>query len=339
MSRCIEFYEKWQREPNWCEKCPSAVSQINSYIELIEKLEQKGVSKEFTIVKLPEGAARPLFQEKDSLVKEKAIDAIKKCLKSKKNPHNGRFIKKFDAVTVQKIITQTRNKVKNQELKKKVRSRNIVFIPESLQFYNVWSFLKRNPRYGLYFESAIPGQIVENVLYYYSKQGDTVVDVMAGGGTTIDVCEAMNRRCLAYDKNPMREDILQHDLMNGFPKETKGADLIFLDPPYFDIISDIQDFKDYDEFCEFEQQLAKESFKNVRNGGIVTYLIQDLTQKHRLCLSGDAYKIFTDAGFRCIDHISCPLSTQQFNLYQVTRSKKNKRMLGRNRDLYIFCKE
>jgi len=37
------------------------------------------------------------------------------------------------------------------------------------------------------FEGAIPGQIVENVLYYYTEPFQVVVDPMAGGGTTIDL--------------------------------------------------------------------------------------------------------------------------------------------------------
>ena len=32
--RCKEFYDKWQREPNWCEKCRVSASRIDSYIDL-----------------------------------------------------------------------------------------------------------------------------------------------------------------------------------------------------------------------------------------------------------------------------------------------------------------
>jgi DNA modification methylase len=61
---------------------------------------------------------------------------------------------------------------------------------ESLQLFNVWNFPNRDKRYGLDFKGAIPGQIVENVLYYFTEPFDVVVDPMAGGGTTIDVCKA-----------------------------------------------------------------------------------------------------------------------------------------------------
>ena len=36
-----------------------------------------------------------------------------------------------------------------------------------------------------------------------------------------------------YDVNPVREDIIEHDLVRqGLPKEAENADLIFFDPPY-----------------------------------------------------------------------------------------------------------
>ena len=211
---------------------------------------------------------------------------------------------------------------------------------DSLQFYNVWSFGNRNKKYGLAMKGAIPGQIVENVLYYYTDPFDIVVDPMAGGGTTIDVCKAMHRRYRAYDREPKREDIIKYDITNGYPKsgECKNCDLIFLDPPYYNMIEAISGFKDYDEFLLFIGNLAKASHQTVKKDGIVTFLIQDMTEKDELCLSGDSYVLFKKAGFTCADHISVPLSTQQFNPQQLEKAKGNRHLLGRNRDLYIFKK-
>jgi 16S rRNA G966 N2-methylase RsmD len=43
----------------------------------------------------------------------------------------------------------------------------------------------------------------------------------------------MSRKCHIYDVNPVREDIIEHDLVRqGLPKEAENADLIFFDPPY-----------------------------------------------------------------------------------------------------------
>jgi len=210
-------------------------------------------------------------------------------------------------------------------------------VPESLQLYNVWYFPRRDPRYGLDFEGAIPGQIVENVLYYYTEPFQVVVDPMAGGGTTIDVCKAMYRRYLAYDLKPKRDDVRQHDIREGFPKEAKNCDLVFLDPPYYNMVfSDL--FKDIDKFYVFINKLAKDSFSTVKDDGYVAFLMQDMTEKGRHCLTGECYRLFRKAGFTCVDHVSCPLPTEQFLPQQVSRAKTERRLLGRNRDLYDFRK-
>ena len=54
---------------------------------------------------------------------------------------------------------------------------------------------------------------------------------MAGGGTTLDVCLSMGRRCLAYDLQPTRPDIQSHDIRHGFPSEGVGCDLNILRSP------------------------------------------------------------------------------------------------------------
>jgi len=57
LTRCRDFYERWSRDPNWCEHSPSTVSQINAYITLVSELEQMGCDREFAIAKMSEGAA------------------------------------------------------------------------------------------------------------------------------------------------------------------------------------------------------------------------------------------------------------------------------------------
>ncbi len=104
MTRCKEFYDKWRRDPNWCEKCKSAVSQINSYLGFIDELESRGVPREFTLVNLPESAIRPLFTEKDPNIKEGAIVSVKNWLETGKNPITGEFKKKITSGEVKKII-------------------------------------------------------------------------------------------------------------------------------------------------------------------------------------------------------------------------------------------
>ena len=78
----------------------------------------------------------------------------------------------------------------------------------------------------------IPGDLVAHVLYFFTEQGDLVIDPMVGGGTTLDVCLAMGRRCYGYDIDTRhnRPDVIQHDLTQGWPERTKDADTGILGP-------------------------------------------------------------------------------------------------------------
>lgn len=255
---------------------------------------------------------------------------------------NGKeVVEKLDEETRKRIATLLKGK-SVKETKKGI-DELVKFEP---QVFNVWNFPDCNPLFGI--ENAlgrIPGQIVQNVLHYWTEEGDLVVDPMAGGGTTIDVCNLMKRRCLAYDINPLREDIIKWDIRRGFPKEAKNCDLIFLDPPYFNMVFDI--FRSLDEFHLFIQQLAKDSYETVQNEGFVALLIMNQTEKfeaeteYPVCIPHvfDCYEIFRKAGFKLIQAVSTPLTTQQFLHYDVERAKQRKWLLGTYRDLLIFQKE
>jgi len=203
------------------------------------------------------------------------------------------------------------------------------------QLYNVWNFASCDPRFGdEHFEGRIPGQIVQNVLHYFTVEGDLVVDPMSGSGTTFDVCKVMNRRALCYDAMPLRSEIKANDIRQGYPPETQDCNLVFLDPPYLNMV--FNHYTDVDEFYSFLKKLAEDTHKILRQNGHTAFLMEDMTEKGNYCLSGESYRIFRDAGFECVTHVSCPLSTEQFNAQQVEKAKREKRMLGRNRDLYIF---
>lgn len=81
MTRCTEFYERWQKTPNWCEKTAGAVSQINTYLEFVEFLEvEHHIPREFTFVNLPEFTARQLLSIKDDSRREATVSRVIKEL-------------------------------------------------------------------------------------------------------------------------------------------------------------------------------------------------------------------------------------------------------------------
>jgi len=84
MTRCESFYDRWRKDPNWCEHTPGAVSQINQYLKIVDILSEQGLPPSFTFVNLPEGAARPICGIKNPEVKDKVISRVLKSLKAKK---------------------------------------------------------------------------------------------------------------------------------------------------------------------------------------------------------------------------------------------------------------
>ncbi|KKL23230.1 hypothetical protein LCGC14_2427460, partial [marine sediment metagenome] len=84
----------------------------------------------------------------------------------------------------------------------------VIFLKQNPRCYDVWKFNGRDKRLGIKVPGNIAGQIIINLLYYYTKQGDLILDPMAGGGSTIDACLIMGRKCIAFDLNSQRNDII-----------------------------------------------------------------------------------------------------------------------------------
>ena len=111
--------------------------------------------------------------------------------------------------------------------------------PDSRQHFDIWQFATADQDAGSqsYF-GAMPPQVVENLLWFFTEPGDIVVDPFAGSGTTVDVAKAMGRRVWASDIRGNHYSphlpIHKHDITTGWPDAAPGkADLVFLDPPYW----------------------------------------------------------------------------------------------------------
>ena len=215
--------------------------------------------------------------------------------------------------------------------------------------YNVWNFAKNDPRLGYYdYAGRIPGQIIMNLLYYYTEQEELVVDPMAGSGTTVDACLIMNRRCRAYDIAPTRKDIKQWDLNNGLPDEAMNCDLIILDPPYWDLLKGLYvkesvSSLDLKGWLEFMHKTSINCYNALKEGGEVALIIgmkDDTTNNDNRFYDLPYYcmKLFESAGFKEVQRISIPLTTQVKSHHDVEYAKKNRIMLNINRDLIVYRK-
>jgi len=224
--------------------------------------------------------------------------------------------------------------------------------PDPLRFADVWSFVECDKRFGHDFKGRIPGQIVQHTLYYYTEVFDIVVDPMAGSGTTVDVCKLVLRRYRTYDLNPVRSDIQKHNILDGFPEETKGCNLIFADPLYWDMNEGDYQHPEgslasltLDAFLTWEAEFAKSCETMLAKGGHVAFLIQSQTgpsvplDKEYIDHAFEVYQRFVGVGFTPVRRISVPMPTETVAPQHIEKAKEERRMLGLVRDLLIFRKQ
>ncbi len=215
--------------------------------------------------------------------------------------------------------------------------------------YDVWPF-RQDPAYGVPHPGSIPAALVAHLLHYYTRPGDLVVDPMAGGGTTRDVCEAMGRQCLAYDIHTVRSDIEVFDVKNGFTPGARGCRLIFCDPPYHTMLA--RRYGDgagtlaeepLRDWIAFLQTLAVDAFATLQPGGFVALLLANQTEKDLPAGHGYldhaflGYQALRTAGFLPERRISCPMSGGYLPQH-IQRARASGRLLGLVRDLVVMRK-
>lgn len=211
--------------------------------------------------------------------------------------------------------------------------------------YDVWAF-RHDRAFGVPHPGSVPAAIVAHALHYFTAPGALVVDPMAGGGTTLDVCQSMGRRCLAYDLHPVRSDIRQHDVNLGLPPESHGCDLVFCDPPYHTMLArryaaDGIANAPLSVWVDFLGRLAASCQAALRPGGHVALLLASQTEKDLPPGAGYidhamlGYQALTAAGFLPQRRVSCPMDGAYLPQH-VRRARHEGRMLGQVRDLLVM---
>jgi DNA modification methylase len=213
--------------------------------------------------------------------------------------------------------------------------------PSWIKRTDVWNIPSCDDRYGTDYPGRIPGQIVLNVLYYFTDKGDLVIDPMAGGGVTIDACRELGRRCMAFDIMSSREDIIHADATLSWPLD-ELADLVFIDPPYWSqMASDYGGMasKPYDEYLADMQAVFTNAHDVLRNDGVLAALIAPVAiQDDYTDIPFDFVAICKRIGFKLIRRISVPVSSQQVGPQVIQHCRDNDIMVALIRDLLIFEK-
>ena len=196
-------------------------------------------------------------------------------------------------------------------------------VASSIQSTDNWNFSTlRWPRID---DSAghgyVPGDLYVNCLWYYAKNGDVVVDPMAGSGMLLRVWE--DRAAWLRDgfadltmvlsdlspRGPYKDRIIACNLLRDFPNS--HADYIIIDPPYVglverqysDLPDDLANMK-AEEWIEAIQQISVQ-FRNVQTqGGRCTIVVpnnRDLTTGKRILFPEIVRRLFRDAGYELYD--------------------------------------
>src|SRR6516162_1293745 len=211
--------------------------------------------------------------------------------------------------------------------------------PDSRQHFDIWQFATADQDAGSqsYF-GAMPPQVMENLLWFFTEPGDIVVDPFAGSGTTVDVAKAMGRRVWASDIRGNHYSphlpIHKHDITTGWPDAAPGkADLVFLDPPYWKQASGRYSAEP-NELAEMDLAAFYDAWAQVigiavKRAKRIAYIISPTQNEDGSVVdhAGDMFVPFSAAKWRVERRVSVPYQTQQATGQQVTWARDKKLML------------
>jgi len=178
-------------------------------------------------------------------------------------------------------------KFKNQKMSE-LATRRVAEIEQEPRVTNVWIPESKYPEgYGdKDFHGVTPPFILQQCIQKYTEQNDVVLDMMAGSGTTLDVCAKLNRKCVAFDIKPYRDDIKAGDA-GKVSLENESVDFIFAHFPYWKMVQysdDPQDLSNmnFENFCAKSEQIMSSFSKCLKKGKYCAILIGDLRREGKL---------------------------------------------------------
>ncbi len=190
----------------------------------------------------------------------------------------------------------------------------------------VWSFPERGnwATHNAKYRGNWAPQIARNLILLYSKEGDSVLDPMMGGGTTMVEAKLLKRKGLGFDihaevvdlaktacnfekSSRMIEPVLAvGDARNLSSLKDSSVDLIATHPPYLNIIEygkkeidgDLSRIRNLDKFCDQIENFSRECYRVLRPGKYCTILIGDTRRRrHFVPLAINVMQRFLRSGF------------------------------------------
>lgn len=238
-----------------------------------------------------------------------------------------------------------------------------------LQTTSVWSFPKRGnwATHKGNFRGNWAPEIARNIILRYSKEGDTVLDQMVGGGTALIECKLLNRYGIGIDINKeavmLTRDRLNFDFETYSTQRTfvgdardlnllkdNSIDLIATHPPYANIINysknskkhiegDLSYVQNIEEFAGEIKKVAEESFRVLKPGKYCAILIGDTRRyKHYVPISFKVLQSFLDVGFILKEDVIKKQWQCKTTGFWTNKSKEYNFLLIMHEHLFVFRK-
>ncbi|NLI58386.1 MAG: methyltransferase domain-containing protein [Clostridium sp.] len=233
-----------------------------------------------------------------------------------------------------------------------------------LEMNTVWSFPKRGDwaTHDAKYRGNWSPYIPRNLLLRYTKEGDTVLDQFAGGGTTLVEAKLLNRNIIGIDINPAAIERCYEKIDFEYPnsgnvtiRQGDARDLSFLrdesidfictHPPYANIINYSKDIPgdlsllSVTKFLEQMKLVSSECYRVLKKGKFCAILMGDTRIKgHVVPMSFDVMKIFEGAGFKTKEIIIKEQHNCKATGFWKTNSIKYNFLLLAHEYLFVFRK-
>lgn len=151
-------------------------------------------------------------------------------------------------------------------------------------------------------------QIPNEMIRRYTEEGDIVLDMFTGSGTTLFECESLNRKFIGFDINEEIIDfvnqrmadnpemyyrlhncnVLDEEKVKNYLTQdlselkVKKLDLVMSHPPYWDIIKftekpyDLSNIEKLDDFLDAFQQSVKNVWDHIKKNGYFVLVAGDI---------------------------------------------------------------
>jgi DNA modification methylase len=242
------------------------------------------------------------------------------------------------------------------------------------QFTTVWSFPERGAwaTHNNKYRGNFAPQVARNIIQMYSEPGQTVLDPMAGGGTTLIECRLLSRRFIGCDINPDAIAICEKATAfdpSDAPKRPKSksdgsllvcadvrdlsfigrdsVDLILTHPPYLNIIrysdgklpADLSNITSVPKFCDAMEEAARQLFRVLKPGRHCAILMGDTRRgRHFVPLAFRVMERFLRAGFVLKEDIIKLQHNCACTGRWVAKARQDKFYLIMHEHLFVFRK-